>query len=89
MTPPESPAAPPVRVMLVDDHELIRHGLARAFEREPSTEVVAQAGSVVQALSAWEQHTPDVVVDRPPAPRRHRLRHHPGHPPAERDRSAW
>lgn len=52
----------PVRVMLVDDHELIRNGLARAFERDPSTEVVAQAGNVAQALSSWEQHHPDVVV---------------------------
>lgn len=49
-------------VLLVDDHELIRQGLARAFEREPSMTVVAQAGSVVQALAAFEQHRPQVVV---------------------------
>ena len=61
MTTP-APAGPAVRVLLVDDHELIRHGLARAFEREPSTEVVAQAGSVAQALAAWDEHSPDVVV---------------------------
>ena len=62
MTTADPATAPPVRVMLVDDHELIRHGLARAFEREPTTEVVAQAGSVAQALSAWAEHSPDVVV---------------------------
>ena len=63
MTTNESTSAKPlVRVMLVDDHELIRHGLARAFEREPSMTIVAQAGSVVQGLAAWEQHHPDVVV---------------------------
>ena len=50
------------RVLLVDDHELIRHGLARAFEREPEFEVVGQAGSVGQALAAYESLMPDVVV---------------------------
>lgn len=50
------------RVLLVDDHELIRQGLARAFERDPSMTVVAQAAGVVQALTAFEQHQPDVVV---------------------------
>jgi DNA-binding NarL/FixJ family response regulator len=61
MTGTES-ATTTIRVMLVDDHELIRNGLARAFEREPVMQIVAQAGSVVQALAAWEEHRPDVVV---------------------------
>lgn len=52
----------PTRVILVDDHELIRQGLARAFERDPSMVIVDQAGSVVQALAAYETHQPDVVV---------------------------
>ncbi len=52
----------PISVVLVDDHELIRQGLARAFERDPSTQIVGQAGSVVQALAAYEEHRPDVVV---------------------------
>lgn len=50
------------RVVLVDDHELIRQGLARAFERDPSMLIVGQAASVVQALRAYEEHKPDVVV---------------------------
>ena len=62
MTPPDPATGSPVWVMLVDDHELIRHGLARAFERDPGTHVVAQAGSVGQALSSWQEHSPDVVV---------------------------
>lgn len=49
-------------VVLVDDHELIRQGLARAFERDPSMSIVGQAGSVVQALAAYEEHRPEVVV---------------------------
>jgi DNA-binding NarL/FixJ family response regulator len=51
-----------IRVVLVDDHELIRQGLARAFERDESMQVVGLAGSVVQALAAWEEHHPDVMV---------------------------
>jgi len=49
-------------VLLVDDHELIRQGLARAFEREEGLEVVGQAGTVAQALAAYADLLPDVVV---------------------------
>ena len=49
-------------VMLVDDHELIRQGLAKAFERDEEMEIVGQAGSVNEALAAYHELTPDVVV---------------------------
>lgn len=52
----------PLRVVLIDDHELIRSGLARAFERDPQAEIVGQAGTVVQAMSVIEEKRPDVVV---------------------------
>lgn len=50
------------RVLLVDDHELIRQGLARAFERDPQMEIVGQAGTVTQALAAYDALRPDVIV---------------------------
>lgn len=50
------------RVLLVDDHELIRQGLARAFEREEEMTVVSQAGSVKQAVAVFTELQPDVVV---------------------------
>ncbi|TCJ23722.1 response regulator [Nocardioides jejuensis] len=50
------------RVLLVDDHELIRQGLARAFERDPQMEIVGQAGNVSQALAAYDALRPDVIV---------------------------
>ncbi|MBD8869150.1 response regulator transcription factor [Nocardioides donggukensis] len=53
---------PTTRVVLVDDHELIRHGLARAFERDPNMQIVGQAANVVQALALFEQLRPDVLV---------------------------
>jgi DNA-binding NarL/FixJ family response regulator len=49
-------------VLLVDDHELIRQGLARAFERDADMSVVGQAGSVADGVTAWADLRPDVVV---------------------------
>ena len=49
-------------VLLVDDHELIRQGLARAFERDDDMTVVGQAGSRQRGLAACESLQPDVVV---------------------------
>ena len=50
------------KVLLVDDHALIRDGLRRAFENDGGFEVVAEAGSVAEAVAADETHDPDVVV---------------------------
>lgn len=50
------------RVLLVDDHALIRDGLRRAFERDGAFEVVAEAGSVAEAVARDAEHSPDVVV---------------------------
>ncbi|CAB4952534.1 unannotated protein [freshwater metagenome] len=49
-------------VLLVDDHELIRQGLARAFERDADMTVVGQAGSVDEGIAFWDDLQPDVVV---------------------------
>lgn len=49
-------------VLLVDDHELIRQGLARAFERDDDMSVVGQAGTVAEGVAAWESLRPDVMV---------------------------
>jgi DNA-binding NarL/FixJ family response regulator len=50
------------RVLLIDDHELIRQGLARAFERDDEMSVVGQAGSVGEGIAAYADLQPDVVV---------------------------
>jgi DNA-binding NarL/FixJ family response regulator len=49
-------------VVLVDDHDLIRQGLSRAFERQSDFTVVGQAGSVAEATALAETLVPDVVV---------------------------
>jgi len=51
-----------IRVLLVDDHQLIREGLRRAFDRASDFEVVAEAGSVAQAMTHLESTNPDVVI---------------------------
>lgn len=52
----------PISVLLVDDHELVRTGLAGVFEMEGDMTVVDQAGSVLEALAKFDELHPDVVV---------------------------
>jgi DNA-binding NarL/FixJ family response regulator len=49
-------------VLLVDDHDLIRQGLSRAFERQEEFTVVAQAASVAGGKEKADSLRPDVVV---------------------------
>ncbi len=50
------------RVVIVDDHELIRQGLRRAFERAEDFAVVGEAGSAREAAGVVEATSPDVLV---------------------------
>ncbi len=52
----------PVRVALVDDHEVVRRGLRDLLDGEPGIEVVAEAGGVDEALARIAATSPDVVV---------------------------
>ena len=56
------PAVAGRRVVLVDDHELIRHGLRRAFERAGDFVVVAEAASVAEGAAVVARERPDVLV---------------------------
>ena len=49
-------------VVLIDDHDLIRQGLARAFERHADFSVVGEAGSVADGKALVEAVQPTVVV---------------------------
>jgi two-component system response regulator DevR len=53
---------PPVRVFLVDDHEVVRRGVAEVLEDDPGITVVGEAGSVAEALARVPAVRPDVVV---------------------------
>jgi DNA-binding NarL/FixJ family response regulator len=52
----------PLRVLIVDDHELVREGLVGAFAREEATEVSGSVATVAEALRAFEDNRPDVIV---------------------------
>jgi DNA-binding NarL/FixJ family response regulator len=51
-----------IRVLLVDDEELVRSGLRLILSTEPDLEVVAEAADGEQALAMVELHQPDVVM---------------------------
>jgi DNA-binding NarL/FixJ family response regulator len=55
------PAAP-ARVMLVDDHAIVRRGLRSILELESDISVVAEAGGWSEALAALDRSRPDVIV---------------------------
>jgi two-component system response regulator DevR len=54
--------ARPLRVLVVDDHEVVRQGLVALLDRRPGFEVVAQAGSVAESIDQARLHQPDIVV---------------------------
>ena len=51
-----------VRVFLVDDHEVVRRGVAEVLEEDPGISVVGEAGSVSEALARVPAVRPDVTV---------------------------
>ena len=50
------------KLLLVDDHEIVRSGLRMLFLAEPDMEIVGEAGSGAEALEAVGKLTPDVVI---------------------------
>ena len=51
-----------VRILLADDHTLVRAGLRKLLEERPEWEVVAEAGDGREAVRLAEQHKPDVAI---------------------------
>lgn len=55
-------AARPLRLLVVDDHEVVRQGLVALLDRRDGFEVVAQAGTVAEAIAMARRHHPDIVI---------------------------
>jgi two-component system response regulator DevR len=53
---------PPLRVMLVDDHEIVRDGIRAMLDTQDDVVVTAEAGTVREAVDEAERTRPDVVV---------------------------
>lgn len=58
----EGAAATPVRIMLVDDHAIVRQGLRSILGREPDLEVVAEAATASEALVVVRHARPQIVL---------------------------
>ncbi len=55
-------AAGKIRVLVVDDHAVVRVGVRTLVNAEVDMEVVAEAGDAPGALAAYQEHRPDVVL---------------------------
>ncbi|MEX0682579.1 MAG: response regulator transcription factor [Dehalococcoidia bacterium] len=51
-----------VKIMLVDDHEVVRMGIRTLLERRPGFTIVGEAGTAAEAVSVAHQCEPDVIV---------------------------
>ena len=52
----------PLRLLVVDDHEVVRQGLVALLDRRAGFEVIAQAGTVAEAIAEAARFEPDVVI---------------------------
>ena len=52
----------PIRLLLVDDQDIVRAGLRSLLERHPEMDVVGEAGSGTEAVALAEQLRPDVIL---------------------------
>ena len=57
-----TPAPPRIRLLLVDDSEVVRAGLRALLGNEPTFEVVGEAANVAQGVATSEKLKPDVVL---------------------------
>jgi DNA-binding NarL/FixJ family response regulator len=51
-----------IRLLLADDHLIVRIGLRSLIETQPDMEVVAEAAGGVAAVAAFKQHKPDIAL---------------------------
>ena len=58
----ESPDPQEIRILLVDDHPLVRRALRDILEKEPDLRVIGEAGDGRQAIDMTEEHQPDIVI---------------------------
>lgn len=53
---------PTIRIVLVDDHALVRQGFRRILEEDPGLQVAGEAGSAEEGIALVRQQRPDVVL---------------------------
>ncbi|OGO51764.1 MAG: DNA-binding response regulator [Chloroflexi bacterium RBG_16_69_14] len=60
MTDPHAAAV--LRLLVVDDHEVVRQGLVAVLDRREGFQVVAEAGTVAEAIEQARRHQPEIVI---------------------------
>lgn len=51
-----------IRIVVADDHPIVREGLIKILESETDIEIIAQVGSGAEAISFVNQHKPDILL---------------------------
>jgi DNA-binding NarL/FixJ family response regulator len=55
-------APAPIRILTVDDHPLLREGVAAMIKTQPDMELVAEANTAKEGVERFRQHRPDVTL---------------------------
>jgi DNA-binding NarL/FixJ family response regulator len=55
-------APQPIRILTVDDHALMRNGIAGLVNAEPDMKMIAEAATGVEAIKQFRQHRPDITL---------------------------
>src|SRR5579863_4992019 len=61
-TPESTSGTERITLLIVDDHEVVRQGVRTFLETQPDVEVLADVGSVQEAIAAAERLAPDVAL---------------------------
>ena len=62
MSSDTKPDRPALRLLIVDDHEVVRQGLVAVLSRHEEFQIVAEAGTVAESIAAARRFEPDLVV---------------------------
>ena len=62
LTPKENAEPKPYRILVADDHAIVRRGIRALLETEPGIEICHEAGDGLEALEYVKKHKPDMVL---------------------------